>query len=414
MSVRSTTNHQPPTPVQPPEIARKAEQLGMRDWSLWRVYDEAASGLRNHWYPVGWSNQIREKKPYPIELCGERIVLMRDSGRIYALADRCPHRGVPLSLGVQEFAGTITCPYHAWTYDLETGDLVAVITDGPDSPVCGKAAVKTYPATEMMGMAWVYVGEQPPPPPEEALPEELRGATYVMGGRIEDRAGNWRLAAENGFDEGHAKYLHRTSTWRMFKVMPTWNITRIVSEGRWIYRIQEEVHWKADFPGLGEWSNIRWWKLKPKIGDKPQLGNTGGAKAPDPEIAARRFPGFASITVPGVLRIAYPRFIHYEFYVPRDEESHRYVGIMVRFVKGWKALAFRLKYWTLIRPHFHGNFSNLDAWMVEATDSPPERMYRPDSSLIAWRRLVEQTSRGSPVDDAVREAAEKSAVVGEG
>ena len=52
---------QPTTPVrvQPTEIARKAEQLGMRDWSLWGTYDQAATGLRNHWYPVVWSNQVR-------------------------------------------------------------------------------------------------------------------------------------------------------------------------------------------------------------------------------------------------------------------------------------------------------------------------------------------------------------------
>jgi phenylpropionate dioxygenase-like ring-hydroxylating dioxygenase large terminal subunit len=36
--------------------------------------------------------------------------------------------------------------YHGWTYALDDGQLVAVITDGPDSPICGKAtvAVKTY------------------------------------------------------------------------------------------------------------------------------------------------------------------------------------------------------------------------------------------------------------------------------
>ena len=31
--------------------------------------------------------------------------------------------------------------------------------------------------------------------------------------------------------------------------------------------------------------------------------------------------------------------------------------------------------------------------MVDATTAPPERLYRPDISLIEWRRLVEE---GSP------------------
>ncbi len=35
-----------------------------------------------------------------------------------------------------------------------------------------------------------------------------------------------------------------------------------------------------------------------------------------------------------MLRIAYPQFIHYEFYVPIDEKRTRYVGVMVQFKKG--------------------------------------------------------------------------------
>ena len=31
---------------------------------------------------------------------------------MHALHDRCPHRGVPLSLGKEEFPGTVTCAYH--------------------------------------------------------------------------------------------------------------------------------------------------------------------------------------------------------------------------------------------------------------------------------------------------------------
>lgn len=387
--------------------------MGRGDWSAWPVYDAAAIGLRNYWYPVMWSNQLAEGKPTAIKLGGEDIVLVRDRGTVFGLHDRCQHRGVRLSLGVQEWKGTITCPYHAWTYDLATGELVAVITDGPDSPMCGKAEVQTYPAAEMMGLVWVYLGDQPAPPPADALPEELRGARFVMGGRIDERRGNWRLAAENGYDEGHAKYLHRTSVWRWFKAMPTWNKTHIEPRGRWIYRVQDQVHWEANFPGLGPWSNLRPWKISPKKGEKPTLGNTGGAKPPDPEIARQNFPGFVSITLPGVLRVAYPNFIHYEFYVPIDEERHRYVGVMVRFKTGWEALWWKIKYLTVVRPFFHGNFSNLDAWMVEETDSPPERLYRPDISLIAWRRLVENSVAKGDSDPAAAVAETNAATTAE-
>jgi nitrite reductase (NADH) small subunit len=40
--------------------------------------------------------------------------------RVFALDDRCPHKGGPLSDGIVH--GTaVTCPLHAWVIDLETG-----------------------------------------------------------------------------------------------------------------------------------------------------------------------------------------------------------------------------------------------------------------------------------------------------
>jgi phenylpropionate dioxygenase-like ring-hydroxylating dioxygenase large terminal subunit len=371
---------------------------GRADWSTWPRYDAAGAGLRNYWYPVQWSSEVHER-PQPVTVCGEKLMLQRDSaGAVHALHDRCPHRGVALSQGTSEFPDTVSCPYHGWTYRLADGELVAVITDGPDSPMCGKVAVQTYPCEERIGLVWVYVGDgtRPPHPLDEQLPEELVDAPpMAVGGRIEDRDGDWRLYAENGFDEGHAKFLHRTSLWRTFKMMPAWNKIHIEQHGRWIYRVEDERHWSADFPGLGTWTNERWWKIKPKQQQGKFLGNTGGNDEPDPYIASRRFPGFASLSVPGVLRIAYPQFIHYEFYVPIEAGRTKYVGVMVQFKTGLDRLWFYLRYLFGIRWLFHGQFSGQDHWMVAETDAPPERLYRPDVSLLEWRRLVEA---GNPFD----------------
>ena len=374
----------------PAEVKRST---GRADWSSWPTYDEAVLGLENYWYPVLWSSEVRDA-PVARRVCGHNIVLQREpDGTARALHDRCLHRGVRLSQGTQEFPGTVSCPYHGWTYRLRDGELVAVITDGPDSPMCGKAAVRTYPTAEAVGLVWVFVGDEEPYPLEEQLPAELADPPpYAVGGRIEDRDGDWRLFAENGFDEGHAKYLHRSSLWRTFKVMPTWNKIHIERHGRWLYRVEDERHWDAEFPGLGAWSNNRWWKIKPKQRQGSMLGNTGGARQNDPYIQAQKFPGFASLTVPGMLRIAYPQFIHYEFYVPIEAGRTKYVGVMVQFKTGLARTLFYVKYLAGIRWLFHGQFSSQDHWMVAETDAPPERLYRPDISLIEWRRLVEEAA----------------------
>lgn len=384
------------------------------DWSKWPVYESADLGLANYWYPVEWSAEVG-RSPVGKRVCGHDVVLQRDEhGVVHALADRCPHRGVRLSLGKEEFPGTVSCPYHGWTFRLDDGELVAVITDGPDSPMCGKARVRSFPAAEAVGLVWVFVGDGDPHPLAEQLPEELVDPPrYAVGGRIEERDGDWRLFAENGFDEGHAKYLHRTSWWRIFKVMPTWNKVHIERHGRWIYRIEDERHWDAEFPGLGRWSNDRWWKIKPKQQQGKFLGNTGGSAKNDPYIAGLGLPGFASLGLPGVLRIAYPQFIHYEFYVPIEAGRTRYVGVMVQFKTGLARAGFYAKYLGGIRWLFHGNFSEQDGWMVEETDAPPERLYRPDISLLEWRRLIEaghplRDDEGTPVTLATATPTEAS------
>jgi nitrite reductase (NADH) small subunit len=47
-------------------------------------------------------------------------VFRTSSGEVFALRDRCPHRGGPLSQGIVH--GTrVTCPLHDWVIDLTTG-----------------------------------------------------------------------------------------------------------------------------------------------------------------------------------------------------------------------------------------------------------------------------------------------------
>ena len=74
----------------------------------------------------------------------------------------------------------MSCGYHGWTYDLASGTLVAALTDGPDSPICGKVRVRTYPVEERIGIVWVYIGELDPPPVEADIPEELRPMVFGL------------------------------------------------------------------------------------------------------------------------------------------------------------------------------------------------------------------------------------------
>lgn len=63
---------------------------------------------------------------------------------VFALRDKCPHKGGALSQGM--VAGkVVTCPMHSWKIQFENGEAVA-----PD-----KGCAKTYPAKVEGGLVWI-------------------------------------------------------------------------------------------------------------------------------------------------------------------------------------------------------------------------------------------------------------------
>ncbi len=47
-------------------------------------------------------------------------VFRNDQDQVFALLDRCPHKGGPLSQGIV-FGTSVACPLHNWTISLEDG-----------------------------------------------------------------------------------------------------------------------------------------------------------------------------------------------------------------------------------------------------------------------------------------------------
>jgi len=54
-------------------------------------------------------------------VAGKAVALFNVDGSVYALSNTCIHRGGPLGQG--SLSGTsVMCPWHAWTYDVTTGE----------------------------------------------------------------------------------------------------------------------------------------------------------------------------------------------------------------------------------------------------------------------------------------------------
>ena len=58
----------------------------------------------------------RVRRPDGVDIA----VFRAEADRIYALLDRCPHKGGPLSQGIV-LGDAVACPLHNWTIHLEDG-----------------------------------------------------------------------------------------------------------------------------------------------------------------------------------------------------------------------------------------------------------------------------------------------------
>jgi nitrite reductase (NADH) small subunit len=66
---------------------------------------------------------------------GDIAVFRTADDQVFALYDRCPHKGGPLSEGIVH-GRSVTCPLHNWVISLETGAV-----EGPDQGCAAQIAV---------------------------------------------------------------------------------------------------------------------------------------------------------------------------------------------------------------------------------------------------------------------------------
>ncbi len=92
-------------------------------------------------------------------LLGQELAVWRaDDGTVNAWENRCPHRGVRLSIGTN-LGHALKCRYHGWTYESGSARCIAI----PCHPRLTPAAairVRAYPCAERQGFVWVRLEEE--------------------------------------------------------------------------------------------------------------------------------------------------------------------------------------------------------------------------------------------------------------
>lgn len=84
---------------------------------------------------IGALDDIRPRAARLVKTDFGCIAIFRTADdQVFALDDKCPHKGGPLSNGIQH-GQAVTCPLHNWVIDLNTG-----AAQGAD-----EGSVRTYP-----------------------------------------------------------------------------------------------------------------------------------------------------------------------------------------------------------------------------------------------------------------------------
>lgn len=88
------------------------------------------------WIDIGALEDIPARGARVVKTALGCVAVFRTgSDEVFALEDRCPHKGGPLSEGIVH-GSSVTCPLHNWVFSLETG-----LAQGAD-----EGSVPTYPA----------------------------------------------------------------------------------------------------------------------------------------------------------------------------------------------------------------------------------------------------------------------------
>ena len=94
---------------------------------------------------VATLDQVTLGQPYPVEVDGKPLMLVRIGEEIHALSAECSHQNGPLSEGM--VSGTrVVCPWHGWRFDVRTGQCLFPTRGG---------AVPSYPVRVEGGEVWV-------------------------------------------------------------------------------------------------------------------------------------------------------------------------------------------------------------------------------------------------------------------
>jgi vanillate O-demethylase monooxygenase subunit len=164
--------------------------------------------VNDQWYVAGWDHEI-DRTPLARVICGEPIVLYRKFDRtVVAMHDACPHRLLPLSMGIKE-GDNIRCRYHGLLVNSEGQAIeMPVRSERVHKSIC----TKVYPTVERHRFVWIWIGD-PLKADADRIPDfwPCSHPDWTFDGGYYHIKCDYRLVIDNLMDLTHETYVHQGS-----------------------------------------------------------------------------------------------------------------------------------------------------------------------------------------------------------
>ena len=115
------------------------------------------------WYPIAASHDLPLRHVFHGQRLGREFAVWRaDDGFVNIWENRCLHRGVRLSIGIND-GRELRCQYHGWRYSNRTAGCTYIPAHPADAPA-RTITIRSFPVAERYGLIWsslVAAGEGP-------------------------------------------------------------------------------------------------------------------------------------------------------------------------------------------------------------------------------------------------------------
>lgn len=209
---------------------------------------------KTRWHPIAASYDLPFRHVFHGQLLGREFAVWRaDDGYINVWENRCLHRGVRLSIGIND-GRELKCQYHGWRYSNRTAGCTYIPAHPADAPA-RTITNRTFSAVERYGLVWSAEepqGEIPELPgfaegelltlrgipvnaPADAVAARLRGYRFQPTGQIDGNDAKVTVEAANDFSVGLRAVEDSSATLAVFFVQPVdsnRSVIRGVLDGR--------------------------------------------------------------------------------------------------------------------------------------------------------------------------------------